>query len=172
MSDSTRRPVWLLDVDGVINAYSPQWGEKPREDVAEANGVRYRLRWAPSLIAEIKSLIAVKLVDVVWCTTWCDYADALEKLWEIDPPLARAFGGVPNHWAEMKLAKFDVVTTALAGDRPVIWTDDIEPGEYVELFGRSERTDALFIQPAGSTGLLPRHMREIRAFCEKARDAS
>jgi hypothetical protein len=66
-----QRPVWLLDVDGVINGTGRAgWQQAPRAGTAFASGIGYRMRWAPQLIAGIRALLPH--VDVSWATTWID----------------------------------------------------------------------------------------------------
>jgi len=50
------RPVWLLDVDGVINVARPGWGAAPRSGNAYSAGQAYRMRWAPALVERIRAL--------------------------------------------------------------------------------------------------------------------
>src|SRR5690348_3934124 len=42
--------VWLLDVDGVLNANRPGWGGPPRGGNAQSGGDLFRIRWAPALV--------------------------------------------------------------------------------------------------------------------------
>jgi hypothetical protein len=48
------RPVWLLDVDGVVNVARPGWGAAPRSGNAYSGATAYRMRWAPTLIERIR----------------------------------------------------------------------------------------------------------------------
>ncbi|KUL32677.1 hypothetical protein [Actinoplanes awajinensis] len=41
-------PVWLLDVDGVLNANRPGWSAAPRRGMAYAGGTGFLMRWAPA----------------------------------------------------------------------------------------------------------------------------
>lgn len=50
-----RPPVWLLDVDGVINATRPGWGSPPRQASVYADGDDWPMRWAPALIDAARS---------------------------------------------------------------------------------------------------------------------
>src|SRR5262249_22069995 len=72
------RPVWLLDVDGVINAGSPGWGGAPRTGNAYSSGMEFRIRWAPPLVARIRALHDRGAAEIRWCSTWCCDADQLE----------------------------------------------------------------------------------------------
>jgi hypothetical protein len=62
-----RRPVWLLDVDGVLNAARPGWGEAPRSGTAYSAGQPFSLRWAPALVARIRELHGRGVVEIRWC---------------------------------------------------------------------------------------------------------
>lgn len=67
------RPVWLLDVDGVINASRPGWGAAPHHGTATAAGMSFRIRWAPALAKRIRALHESGRVEIRWCSTWCDW---------------------------------------------------------------------------------------------------
>ncbi|GGL41836.1 hypothetical protein GCM10014719_48880 [Planomonospora parontospora subsp. antibiotica] len=63
------RPVWLLDVDGVINVARPGWGDAPRSGTAYSGGGAYRMRWAPALIDRIRALHRAGGVEIRWCSS-------------------------------------------------------------------------------------------------------
>ncbi len=65
-----KRPVLLLDVDGVINAFNPGWG-----DTARAKCAGLTVRWSPDMVARIRALHASGLDEVRWSTTWCGFPD-------------------------------------------------------------------------------------------------
>ena len=46
------KPVWLLDVDGVVNTISPGWGGPPGGSLvwSAADNMSYLLCWAPLLV--------------------------------------------------------------------------------------------------------------------------
>ncbi|HEX6968729.1 MAG TPA: hypothetical protein VF174_07980 [Micromonosporaceae bacterium] len=158
-------PIWLLDVDGVINTSRPGWGAAPRRGTAVAGGVGYTMRWAPALINRIRTLHINGVVEVRWCTTWCAWADQLEQLWDL-PPLARAFTGDINGHAAV-LAKIAAARQVLAGGRRLVWTDDDvvpRPNDgplYDELTADGR---ALLIRPRGTVGLQPEHLDQIEEF--------
>ncbi|MFI6819762.1 hypothetical protein ACIBJE_02270 [Micromonospora sp. NPDC050187] len=161
-------PVWLLDVDGVVNASRPGWGADPRRASAFAAGIGYPMCWAPALVDRIRDLHATGLVEVRWCTTWCAWADQLERLWDL-PAFGRAFHEDVNGY-EASLAKLDAARQVLADDRRLIWTDDWEvpePGDPVhdELTADGR---ALLIRPSGHTGLQPEHLDQIEAWAKAA----
>ncbi|WP_051799542.1 HAD domain-containing protein [Catenuloplanes japonicus] len=161
-------PVWLLDVDGVINAKRPGWGGPPlRRDVySPEDDATYPLRFAPALIARMKRLIADDAVEIRWCTTWCPEAHLLERLWML-PELPRALTLRPlprgaECWPLKLAAARDVVHTE---GRRLIWTDDEAlppPGPERDTLGGPER--ALLIAPDARRGLQPADLDAITEF--------
>jgi hypothetical protein len=159
-------PVWLLDVDGVLNIRKSPWHAAPHTRTAFSDGTGWRMRWAPQLIARIRALHKGGAVEVRWCTTWCADAEQLERLFKL-PILGRAFDGDPRG-ADCSAAKLGAARGVLAGGRRLIWTDDVEvpveqdrPELYAELAGGGR---ALLIRPAERDGLRPEHMDAIEAF--------
>jgi hypothetical protein len=89
-------PVWLLDIDGVLNAVAaepdrsvwPDW----QQGSAEAGGASWPIRFSPSVARTIRRLHEQDLVEVRWLTTWRDDANRqLRRL--LDLP---AFDVVPD----------------------------------------------------------------------------
>lgn len=157
-------PVWLLDVDGVINANRPGWGAAPRKQMAYADGDGWPMRWAPALLDRIRALVVAETVEVRWCTTWCAWADQLERMWRL-PPLGRAFTEKLNG-SVASAAKLACARPVLADGRRLIWTDDMEVPSAGPLYDEmTVEGRALLIRPAGNRGLQPDHLDEIEAFC-------
>lgn len=159
------RTVWLLDVDGVVNATRPGWSAPPRSAMAYADGQGYRLRWEPKLIAAIHRVGKLADVDIVWATTWCDHVDQLERVFGLDLPVA--FGPRPAHLTYDE-QKVDAARQVLArGDR-LIWTDDnVVPaarGAHREFALAEADGRALLIAPKPSRGLRPEDVERIEAF--------
>ncbi|HYY11924.1 MAG TPA: hypothetical protein VE781_13380 [Kineosporiaceae bacterium] len=71
------RPLWLLDVDGVVNADRPGWGGSPRSRQVAADGVLWRIRWAPALVERIRALHRSGRVEIRWASTWIGSTPAL-----------------------------------------------------------------------------------------------
>ncbi|RKN56028.1 hypothetical protein D7193_15865 [Micromonospora costi] len=157
-------------MDGVINATSPQWGVEPSTGKARAAGTTYRLRWAAPLVDRIRELHTTHQVEVRWCTTWCAYADELERLWDL-PALGRAFWEDVNGYAA-KVAKLAAARQVLADGRRLIWTDDTEVpmsgpvSDELTADGRS-----LLIRPDEWYGLRPVDLDAIEAFGREALEA-
>lgn len=157
-------PIWLLDVDGVINVNKPAWHAAPHTSHARDNGTEWRIRWAPQLIARIRALHRSGLADVRWCTTWCSQADQLERIFHL-PPLGRAFEGEPRG-IHCSAAKLKAARAVVAEGRALIWTDDDEVPTSGPVFDElTAGGRALLIRPDSRGGLRPEHMDEIEAFC-------
>lgn len=155
--------VWLLDVDGVVNATRPGWGGAPRKGTAYANGIGYTIRWAPALVDRVRSLRATGVVEIRWCTTWCAFADQIERLWAL-PPLGRAFVEDINGTAAA-MAKLAAARHVLAEGRRLVWTDDTEVPTAGPLFEElTADSKALLIRPSGRCGLQPEDLDAIEAF--------
>lgn len=156
-------PVWLLDVDGVLNANRPGWGAAPRTGYATADGVRYQFRWAPKLISEIRDLGNSGLVEINWCTTWCAYIDQIESIFDL-PGFSRSF--TEDHrdrqlTLETKhLAAMEVIDTG----RRLIWTDDDVIPTSGALFRSLTAAGSLLISPDWRKGLQPEHIDQIKEF--------
>lgn len=72
----TNPPVWLLDIDGVLNANRPGWGAGPRRITCAG----YVIRWAPALIDRIDTIRRAGLADIRWSSTWCGEPAQLAEL--------------------------------------------------------------------------------------------
>lgn len=169
-----RKTVWLLDVDGVINARRAGWGRAAvHHHVCDSEGTSWRMTFEPKLLEFVREVADRPDAEVVWSTTWCGSAHVLEELWEL-PELRRAFT-VPagKYTGDLKL---QAVRAELAQGNRVIWTDDTEVPDvagssrdvalHIELM-MSRR--ALLIRPDGRRGLRPADMLAIRDFLEAGR---
>lgn len=160
-------PVWLLDVDGVVNVPRPGWGGAPRSGTAYADGYGYQMRWAPALVDRIRHLHSSGLVEVRWCTTWCAYADQLERLWQL-PRLGRAFTD-PLNGRKAVEAKQAAARQVVSDGRRLVWTDD----SAVPLPGMRLHDEltagggVLLIRPSSRYGLRPGDLDAIEVFAVK-----
>lgn len=162
----TAPPVWLLDVDGVVNVRRPCWHAAPHRGHAYADGAEWSMRWAPALTSRIARLHRDGVVEVRWCTSWCAHASQLERLFGL-PELGRAFTGNldGSGAAALKLA---AAWAVLAGGRRLVWTDDEEvpePGPMLDQLSAGGR--ALLIRPDARRGLAPAHLDEIETFARQ-----
>lgn len=158
-------PVWLLDVDGVINVPRPGWSAAPQRARlwSPEDNYEYTLRWAPTLVDRIRHLHKTGLVEVRWCTTWCSEASALERLWQF-PPLDRAFTE-PLRDSAAAMAKLAAARQVLNRRQRLIWTDDAEVPASGALYDELTASgQALLIAPSPRQGLQPKDMDAIEAF--------
>jgi hypothetical protein len=157
----TDKPVWLLDVDGVVNAFDPRWEREPlHQDVVDEHGRTFLICWAPELLERIRALIDAEAVEVRWASTWCGWTEGLERAFGL-PALPSAFA-VPDgrYVGDVKLA---AVRAVLAEGRRLIWTDDMETPEVGPLFDELTADGRAF--PSAVQGLCPEDMDAIEAFC-------
>ncbi|WP_205326985.1 HAD domain-containing protein [Glycomyces sp. YM15] len=161
LTDSNR-PLWLLDIDGVLRAFDadPDWPELPRTRTSAGFSVKF----APSLIHWIQDLVREQAVDVIWSTTWCGRVDRMLDVFDLpgyspDPAKARtveAWNWYCNGEPAM-LLKLASLQVALDTGRPVIHTDDHVAVNF-------EGPNYLAIRPDSERGLSQDHMVRIADF--------
>lgn len=158
-------PIWLLDVDGVLNAVChprrpPRTWRHWSTGTACAGGERFAITFAPELMAGIRKLQDPAVVEVRWLTTWGNDANGgLRKLLGLP---AFPVAGEPEQasaWWKLPCA----VRTAAEG-RPMIWTDD-DLGYSATASRWAAELGILAIAPDPGVGLTPADLERIRAFC-------
>lgn len=157
-------PVWLLDIDGVINANKPGWGAAPRR----VRCAGFVIRWAPKLIDRIRELHNTGGCEIRWASTWCGYPEQLEELSNrLRLHLEPAFTDRPRSktWADLKL---EAAERVLADGRRLIWTDDDEAGiapQFSAAVADAEQDGrALLVAPRPNRGLQPADLDRIAEF--------
>lgn len=174
--DLKRLPLWLIDIDGVLNAYayprrqkdSWKWGWVENKMVPTKSGT-FNIWVASGLVEFLNKAHASNRVDMRWCTTWADEANSV---------FAPAFGlpslpvaAYPDNTAI--LWKHAPAYEALKNGRRLIWTDDdaIDARAHIDLLERVRahpdlefNRDLLIIEPEGTLGLTPEDCERISAF--------
>jgi hypothetical protein len=175
-------PLVLLDVDGVLNAVTPQGDPAIWPDwqygQARAGGRRWPIAWSPTVTGTIRRWHAAGLADVRWLTTWRTEANReLRRLLELpelpvvdgnhEVPVAvpTADGGATTH-AEFAGAdaaslltgrwwKFDLVLDLVraAPARPFVWLDDDLASEGRVQEWLAAHTTSLALAPRPDRGL-------------------
>lgn len=167
----TYPPVWLLDIDGVVNATRPGWSCAPWTTTVAVAGRELRLRWAPQLIYTIRTLSVCALAEVRWCSSWGSQASIVQDAMDL-PPLGNALPEIPIGQT-VQHAKLQAARDVLQQGRRLIWTDDEvvpAPGtashRLLHVPGRT-----LLIRPTPRKGLLPEHALRIIEFCQDDQQA-
>lgn len=171
------KPIFLLDVDGVINAFG-DWAERDREKEgwpeykcfnAHSKTGSYLIRYAPALIDRLNAL--ADRVEFRWLTTW--HA-------ETDEAIAKAVGfqrGLPHlgevdHYAS-PWWKLQPAIDCFNEGHGLIWADDDLQGDFQSrTWVRSQEPHELLpLTPNMTVGLTPKHMDQVEEWLQK-REAS
>lgn len=160
------RPVWLLDVDGVLNATHPCPGGAPRTAVVHGEG-RFTFRWDPRIVTRVRRLATSGRVDVRWSTTWVPWRAEVEDALGL-PELPTAFMLDPAaDWQTVDARKVQAALHVVERERaPLIWTDDMVVPETGELRERLENAGppTLLLRPREHRGLTAAHLELIETF--------
>lgn len=168
-------PIWLLDIDGVINADpfkvpthvwpEDQWMIRMVED---SRGKAWKITAAQPVLDFINRVHNHKWAEVVWLTTWQrganNVSDALgiPRLPVIENPMERSTRYAGRDW--WKLAEF---FKQLSLGRPIVWTDDDISTEILGLTRSGSEVggpQSFLVSPKGSEGLGPWHLKKIAKF--------
>lgn len=170
-----RVPVWLLDLDGVVNAASrtfpthawPKhaWQAIEAEDEV---GLTWPIKAARPVIDFITGVHDAGRAEIRWHTTWQRHAVDVGRQLGLpgfgvqEAPEAKDFDA--ERWWKMPAAR-----RVLAEEgRDLLWTDDDADREL----GRDERTELarlgrlLIVCPDSRTGLCKKHLRQIDGFLD------
>jgi hypothetical protein len=187
------RPLWLLDVDGVLNAVGPPLDDDDdwSTGTAIANERRWPIRWSRSVVAEIRRLHETGIVELAWLTTWGEEAnDSLRELLDLPElavagtrprpgelpaePLpsaagthADATGAAAADHETGRWWKLDVVRAQIASEpkRRLVWTDDDLVWEPEVVRGLRAFADCLLIAPDPAVGLTLADVAAVERYC-------
>jgi hypothetical protein len=122
MADETARPIWLLDVDGVLNAFDesgPVVGDWGDWETFTAKG--FPIRFSPRMTSRIREMHEAGTVEVRWLTTWGRWANTdLPQFGfpEFQVAAEQPFRDRGGWW------KLPVAQELFNQGHAVIWTDD------------------------------------------------
>lgn len=171
------KPVWLLDIDGVVNAVAP--GALTREAVWP--GADWVFGTAGGWDGHIFSIIAAKpvidfinkvheegLAEIRSLTTWGEHAVNVWRLLglpefpcqtEYPVDTTQKYG----HWWKQPCAEH----VALVEGRDLIWTDDQLHTELsISSRYRLQKAGALLIRPNDMTGLVAADLARVDAYLQ------
>lgn len=169
------KPVWLMDVDGVLNICG--WGDgrvaQTWGDTRVFNAMQFRIRVSPKVLDSVSSWMKEGLAEVRWLTSWEELANVhlvAELGWpelevagryEDSVKVDRKFSGDIGWWKlEFAQAVYDTGV-------PVIWTDDdiAHAFDAMEWLATTDRDRMLAISPIA--GLTPTNLDEIEEFIRR-----
>lgn len=165
------RPIWLLDVDGVVNSLRPpplSHGDYQKTKAWAANEM-YSIRYSPRIVERINAIHRSGQVDIRWLTTWGMWAVA-----SLGPEIGLdTFSfcpspeGVPVAWV-LGLAgwKIDAAEKVLDEENPpaLIWTDDDLSRPVRERIQSHYSGRTLVLAPHRASGLTMRDLDRVEEF--------
>ena len=184
--DGPVKPIWYLDVDGVINMVRSPALERGLEDVPRhcwrtrvVNG--FPITWDTRVISAINELHRAGSVEICWLTTWeSDAAKLLAPALEFDEFRVPAVSSRFLPQTQRGWWKWDSVRHHAEDDhhdqRAIIWTDDdLEDAiayvpDLAGWFGRrgAQGLVTLGISPEPARGLTIADLEAIRSVCADA----
>lgn len=154
------KPLLLLDVGGVLSPY----GMTPPPDFEEREIGGFWVVWTDAHASRLARL--AEAFDLVWATTWEDYANrALCPALGIDPlPVIRFVRG------QSRTRKLDSIKNYV-GNRPTAWIDDdLYDDAHSWAQTRNELIPTLLVQTVPSIGFTNDHVDELIAFAIAANE--
>lgn len=178
------KPLWLLDIDGVLNAtggsavYRQKWPDANwfetsfvvslEEPWTFGEGGPVRLKVAEPVRDFICEVHEAGLVEINWHTTWQDEAQKLANWLDLPTfPVFKApeyFDGARGAWWKLRAIRRFVREEP---PRPLLWTDD---DIRFELRGDDDLaldSKNLIICPDDRFGLSPTQLTRIRTYLEE-----
>jgi len=152
-----RRPLLLVDIDGVISLFGPDRDERPRGSFHWIDGMPHFLSSAAA-----EHLLALEpSFELVWASGWEERANEyLPHLLGLPvlPHLRfeRAVGRVNAHW------KLDAID-AHAAQRPLAWVDDAF-NDACHAWAAERSAPTLLVQTEPASGITQREMELLRSW--------
>jgi hypothetical protein len=169
----SRVPVWLLDLDGVVNAASRAFPTHawPKEtwqaiEAEDEEGITWPIKAARPVIDFLTEVHGEGRAEIRWHSTWQRYAVRVGRQLGLpdfgvqEAPEYQAFGA--EDWWKLPAAR-----RVLAEEgRDLLWTDD-DADLYLQGDQRAELASLgglLIVCPDSRTGLCKKHLRRIARF--------
>ena len=154
--------VWLLDVDGVLNALALH----PAQGHRRFTACGYTITYDPTIVDRIHRMQDSRTVEVRWLTTWED--DANEYLVQQFGWPALALAGQRPFPDRLRWWKSELAQAVYDAGHRVVWTDDdldysVRNGDasWVE---SADPARLLMVTPDPRTGLTHAELDRIEAF--------
>jgi hypothetical protein len=174
-----KRPVWLLDIDGVINALANEYptqiwpqGQWVTVHMDFGSEGTVRVDAAEPVLEFIRKVHAKRAAEIRWHTTWqkeaLRLAEALDlpELWVQEA--AYEFDNREDYLRRDKWWKYPAAWRVVGQEkRPLVWTDD----DIVDLVQRDVNSLAsagqtLLIAPTSTYGLTKQQLGRIAEFLD------
>ena len=175
LDKNDKRPVWLLDVDGVLNSLSSapnpkelRRGEAVQKYLRTNSGATFRLRVHNDLVAFVNRMHESGLVDIRWATTWTDQANTVFApafgfpqlpVWSRPPEETGRFDD--HNW------KTTAALRVVHNGRKLVWTDDEAIPDYFDDLVADVSKGHLLVRPNDQVGLTLADCELIEAFLLK-----
>jgi hypothetical protein len=165
-------PVWLLDVDGVINACTlrPDPNVWPEDQWRREKVHGFWITAAQPVLDFITRVHKDGLAEIRWHTTWQRDAALIEEAFGLPPLPVQdcpefATAHTSERWWKLPAAERVVMEEG----RALVWTDDdidysISGKDAGALGVMRQARRILAISPSDRTGLTPKHLRRIDEF--------
>lgn len=143
--------LWLLDVDGVVNAVSTFPKKSVWKDFTKVQVAKMPIWYSPTVVEFINDANRSGRAQVAWLTTWGEQARA-----ELSPALGlddfpvwstESASSGQHGWWKLEAAK------RCPTDRRLVWTDDDLRVERLSWEWVGTRADTLALSPWEHTGL-------------------
>jgi HAD domain in Swiss Army Knife RNA repair proteins len=152
------KTIFLLDVDGVLNASKAGWSRAPRKGYAYADGQNWKMQFEPALMSRIALLNARPDVEVLWATSWVGHTDQLERLFRLPALLSAGSRSMSN------LDKLVAAMEVLYSGNRLVWADDEAIPDSGKIYDWVDEGKALLITPKPSRGLRSTDLDTIENF--------
>lgn len=167
------KPLWLLDIDGVINAAVGTDGKIPThawprdvwtDDRAMGQTREWRILAAAPVVELIRSVHEQGRAEIRWHTTWQSQAANVAKV--LDLPEFAVEHAPEYDWDEERHRaqwwKLPAVWREVANGRRILWTDD-DASYYLttEQKIRLRQAHVQIVSPSFTEGLCKKHLRII-----------
>ena len=172
------RPRLYLDIDGVINADAPMWGDTVVVQVTENYGAGYKVRhkvtYSPILVAAIDSLRVEFDVELVILSTWLENAAIFQMQKKLNAFRGSRWLNIPARGGRQQelpdMWKVDQLIGDLGDDPgPFIWVDDDEVPEHRQFVSNMTDLPSLLIAPNSAHGLTQQHLAAMQEFLAACR---
>lgn len=173
--------VWLLDIDGVINAPAKPGARPPTHawpvdawiDTKADNGTTWRILAARPVLDFIRSVHEQGRAEIRWHTTWQERSAEVAKALDLpDFPVQEApeFDQTEEHLRRDQWWKLPAVWRVLSEGHRVLWTDDDASWDLTaDQKTRLAAAGCHIVSPDPMTGLYKKHLQQIDEFLPPAR---